>query len=241
MTRILFTAGLLLWAGGTLHAATLTFSDRSDWQNVVSGLSNFNGGNLAVGSALGNYTSAGLTTTELQIVGIVENTFGTYYELTQANPNSSQPWYEWNSGTIIRSADKATAQAVVYLRIVFAAPVSAFGFNFGVGGYSGIPGNVTVAAQGMNSVNLTTLQQPNWSFYGLASDTQTFSQVDIFINDWNRYVVLDDIATANYSPAPPPPPPPPTNDVPEPGTALQLLIGSGLILFARRRLGSASY
>ncbi len=237
MKRRLLAAGLLLWAGGILHGATLTFSDRSNWENVVVGLSNFNGGDLAVGTALGHYTSAGLTTTELQIIGIIDSSFGTYYEATQANPNSSQTWYEWNSGTIVRSADKTSSTSTVYLRVIFAAPVSAFGFNYGVGGYGGAPGSVTVAPQGMDAVNLTSLQQPTWAFFGVTSDTQTFSQVDIFINDLNRYVVIDDIATASFAA---PPPPPPGNEIPEPGTALQLLIGSGLIVFARRRLAPRS-
>lgn len=239
MNRSITTLGLLALAATTqLSALTLTFSDRATWLAQVSGVSNFDGGTQAVGTATPFNTSAGLYSTDLQtqIVGYNVNntTSGILYDLTRANGSAGQPWYSlWNSGTILRTGDK-TDNNTVYARILFSSPVNAFGFNYGAGGMSGAAGSVSIATQGLSSLAVTTLPG-TFAFYGVASDTQTFSYVDIFIQDTNRYVVLDDIARAIYTVSTPPP----TTDTPEAGTLLQLAIGTALVAFARRRYSKA--
>jgi hypothetical protein len=232
MNRNLLNIGMLaLAAASQASALTLTFDDRGNWTSQVTSLVNFDGGPQTVGTASPFNTFAGLAATDLQIIGF-NITSGTSYDLTRANANGTQPWFQWDSGTILRTGDK-TAGNTVFARLVFPNPVSAFGFNFGSSG--GGNSSVTIAASGLDPLNVTTLAGNNFAFWGVASDTQTFTTVDIFINDSNRYLVLDDIAQGTYNVAPPPPGP---EDVAEPGTILQLAMGGMLLALARRRFGS---
>lgn len=239
MYRKLLLSGLLLAAGALPAAAlTLTFDDRTQWDDAVDLLSNFDGGTQTAGTATGFNTSGGLIVTDLQIVGY-NITTGLSYELTRANANASQTWYDWGSGTIIRTADK-TATNTVYARIIFLNPVNAFGFDFGVGGSGGAPGSVTITAEGLAPVNVTSNQQPQFAFWGVASDSMVFSYVDIQINDVNRYVILDNIARALYTGSSEPPPGPTESETAEPGTLIHLLMGTGLVAFARRRFSRSA-
>jgi hypothetical protein len=119
----------------------------------------------------------------------------------------------------------------------FATPISAFGFNYGVGGCQtyfvgctpGAAASVTISPGGMTPININTSQGNTMAFWGVVSDTQTFTFADIYINDTNRYIVLDDIAMASYSVEPPP------AETAEPGTLLQIAMGAGLLALARRR------
>jgi hypothetical protein len=232
MHRNAITIGLLaLGAASQLSALTLTFTDRGTWASQVTSLTNFDGGTQAVGTSSGFYTSAGLALTDLQIVGYNVNG-GTSYDLQRANANGVQPWYNWNSGAIIRSGDKI-ASNTVFARITFTNPVSAFGFNFGAGGTGGAA-SVTVSAGGLAPVNVSTTPQPAFAFWGVASNSQTFTFADVYINDTGRYLVLDDIAHASYSAAAAP------EDVAEPGTLLQIALGGILLAMARRKFSFIS-
>jgi len=230
MKRSILTIGLLsLAAIGQMQAITLTYDDRAEWLAQVSNLSNFDGGTQTAGGFTNFNTSAGLITTDLQIVGFNVTT-GTGYDLTRVNANGSQTWYQWGSGTILRSADK-TASNTVYARITFPEAVSAFGFDFGAGGSSGVPGSVTIAPDGMTSITLNSLQQPAFAFFGVASDTQTFTFADIYINDTGRYLVLDNIAQGEYQTTPETP----MSETAEPATLVQLAMGGGLLALSRGR------
>jgi hypothetical protein len=230
MNRSLLLIGVLALAGASrASAATLTFDSRGNWTALVTSLINFDGGTQTVGQVTNFNTSAGLVLTDLQIVGYNVVTAGTSYDLQRANASGAQPWYQWNSGTIFRTGDK-TASNTVFARITFPNPVSAFGFNFGSGG--GANASVTIAASGLAPINVSTLANPNFAFWGVLSDTQTFTFADIYINDTGRYLVLDDIAQGAYSTTAPP------EEVAEPGTILQLLMGGLLLAFARRRFGT---
>jgi hypothetical protein len=225
MNRIGILAGVIFLIGGsTANAVTLSYTDRATWEAQVSSLFTFDSGTQAVGTATGFYTSAGLAIPELQIVGYNNAS----YDLTRVNASASQTWYQWGSGAMLRTADK-TASNTVFIRINFPTPVNAFGFNYGVGGSGGAPGNVTIAPQGLVSVDTVSSQQPAWKFYGVVSDTLTFSYVDIYANDTNRYLLLDDISKAVYSPQQVP-----TTETLEAGTWLQVMIG-GLLLYTGRR------
>ncbi len=236
MRRSTFALGLLtLAAAANLSAGTLVFTDRANWAAQVNILSNFSGTTITPGSYLSYSTPAGLVLTDLQmsLIGTSVNG-GTTYSLEQVNASAAQPWFDWGSGTILRSGDK-TANNTVKIQVNFTTPVNAFGLNFGGSGTD--PSHITIAPVGYTSVDVTTLGRPNWNFFGLASNTQTFSTVDIYINDTNKYLVLDDIARADFVETPPPPPPVETA---EPGTLLQLMMGSGLLAFARRRFSGSS-
>lgn len=229
---ILLCELLALAAGVPAAAATLTYSDRGTWASQVTGMTNFDSGTQTAGTVTTFNNAAGLAIADLQIVGYNVTT-GTSYDLARVNANASQTWYQWGSGAILRTGDK-TASNTVYARINFPTAVSAFGFNFGAGGSGGAPGSVTIQADGMSAVTVNTLQQPTFAFWGVTSDTRTFSFANVFINDTNRYLILDDIAKGSFAGEPPPPPPPPT-EVMEPGTLMQLLMGTGLLAFSRRK------
>jgi hypothetical protein len=235
MKRSLFVSGLLaLAASFSLHAITLTFTDRADWSAQVTNLTNFNGGSLNPGQSQNYGTSAGLIVTDLQIVGLSGAAANPWYDLVQVNAGPAQTYYDWGSGTIIRSSDKTLTNSVS-IRLNFTTPVSAFGFNYGAGG--GGDAALTIVTPGLTSTNTQALARPNFRFFGVASDTLTFSTVQIFLNTTDRYFVIDDIARGTYASTPPPPPPPPPVETVEPGTLLQLALGSGLMAIARQRLG----
>lgn len=217
-------AGLLAFlAVSPAGAATLTFTDRAYWTSQVNVLSNFDSGSQTVGTATPFNNATGLIITDLQIVGY-NITSGTSYDLQRVNASAAQAYYQWNSGSILRSADK-TATNSAFLRVSFLTPVNAFGLNLGAGGSSGAPASVSIIPQGLTAVPRTTIQQPTFAFFGVVSDTQNFSYVDIYINDTNRYLVIDDITTANYTPV---------AETAEPGTLVQLAAGTLLLLLGRR-------
>lgn len=230
----------------SLSAATVTYTDRSTWLSNVTLLSNYNGGAGAGSPGIGagvpgtvdTFGSGGIILTDLQINGFS----GVGNAVLRVTPDSNPsvgPWYQFGSGSFLRSLDK-TGATPTYLRVTFSAPVNSFGFNFAAGGshnggvtYGG-PGSMTLAPQGLSTTTVTTTGIPTWNFYGVTSDTQTFSYVDIIINDTNRWVALDDIARGNFSVSEPPP-----AETLEPGTLLQLGIGGLMLVVARRRFGWA--
>jgi hypothetical protein len=243
MNRSTILIGLLALAvAGPVAATTATFSNRADWLAQVSGVSNFDSGSQTVGTAatIGN---GGLFDVNLQINGYGVD-INDPLALMRANAGVGQNYYNWGTGAIIRTVDK-TASNSVFARISFAAPVSAFGFEYGLGGcpayfngcYPGAAGTLTFRLGGDAPFNVSTVQQSSTvpgslAFWGILSDTQTFSYIDVFVNDTNRYLVLDNIAQGSVAA---PPPPPPTSETAEPGTLLQLALGGGMLLLARRR------
>lgn len=228
-----------------VSAATTTYTDRSTWLSNVTLLSNYSGGAaVGPGGGIGAGTTGvtdiitspgGLILTDLQIEGF----YGANTEIGRVTPGPSTPWYQFGSGQFLRSQDKIGSN-LTYLRVNFTGPVNSYGFNYAAGGshnggltYGG-PGSMTIAPQGLSSSTVTTTGIPTWNFYGVTSDTQTFSYVDIVINDTGRWVAIDDIARGNFS-APEPPP----SETLEPGTLLQMGLGGVLLLLARRRYGWA--
>lgn len=234
MNRYKLTTGVLALAmASQASALTLTFNDRGNWTSQVTSLVNFDGGTQSAGGFTAYNTSAGLALTDLQIVGF-NITTGTSYELQKVNASAAQTWYQWGSGTILRTGDR-TASNTIFARLTFTNPVSAFGFNYGssAGGNS----SITVAAGGLAPANVTSAAGQNFAFWGVISNAQTFTTADIIINDAGRYLVLDDIARGNANLSSPSPPPPGPEEVAEPGTILQLAMGGLLLAFARRRFG----
>jgi hypothetical protein len=233
MNRHFLSLGLLvLAAAAPASATTLTYSDRSTWESQITSLSNFDMGTQTVGTVSTFNTAGGLALTDLQIVGY-NVTGSTGYDLQRVNASAGQPWYQWNSGTILRSGDK-TDSNTVYLHLAFSNPVSAFGFDLGAGG--GTPGSVSIAADGLDPITINTNNQPNFAFWGIVSDAQSFSFADLYINTSGHYLVLDNIAKGVFqAPAGPPP-----AETPEPGTLAHFGIGAGLVFFARRRFRSVS-
>ena len=230
---------LALTAASPAMAATLTFTDRIQWATLVSGLSNFDSGTQTIGTT-SNFGVGGLVFTNLQIQGIdivSVDPLNTIYSLTRVNASASQSYYNWNSGAVLRTDDQ-TPTNIVNARLTFPTPVNAFGFNYGVGGCQtyftgctpGAAASITISPNGLAPVNINTAQGNTMAFWGVLSDTQTFTFADIYINDTNRYIVLDDIAQGVYSPAPPP------AETAEPGTLLQIATGAALLALARRRL-----
>ncbi len=245
MNRTLLTAGLLaLAAASQSSAGTLTYTDRGAWTSQVTSLINFDSCGVPPNPSCpnGSFGLGGVYFTNMQVNG---------YSVLTANQNTmieifrttaSAPYFEWGAGgtgagTILYTNPKVTAPSTnpntIYARISFTSPVSAFGFNFGAGGGSGAPGSVTIAPNGLAPINVTTTQGPAFTFWGVTSNTQTFTFADIYINDANRFLVLDDIAQGSFSAAPPP------VETAEPGTLLQLAMGAVLLAIARRRFGSA--
>ena len=239
MNRAFLTAGLLAVAAASqVSALTLTFTDRGTWTSQITGLTNFDGGTQAAGTSL-SIANGGLFSTNLQINGYGIN-LSSPLNLIRANAGPSSTYYNWGTGTIITTQDK-TAGNTVFARISFASPVSAFGFNYGAGGcptyFAGCtPGSaasVTISPGGLASQNITTVANSPLNFWGVVSDSQTFTFADIFINTDTRYLVLDDIAQGSFN-APPPP-----SETAEPGTLLQIGLAAVLFAFARRKFSSA--
>lgn len=227
-------SGLLVLAATVpASALELTFNDRGSWEAIVTGLSNFDGGTQAVGTA--QTISGGVVFTNLQIDAF-ENSFSA---MIRANAGPGQNYNNWGTGTILRTVDR-TGTNNAYARITFPTPVSAFGFNFGVGGcptyfdgcYPGAASNVYIAPNGNVLSPVMTTATPTMAFYGVASDTQTFSYIDVYVTEINRYLVLDNIAQGAFNAEPPP------AETAEPGTLLQIAMGAGLLAAARRRFGA---
>lgn len=229
-------SGLLaLAAAGPVLASTLTFTSRGTWESSVTSLSNFDGGTQAAGTSTG-VANGGIFYTNLQINAYNTDTSHPM-SLIRANAGPSTGYYDWGTGTIIRTEEK-TAYTAPFARIVFPAPVSAFGFNYGVGGcptfYSGCSpgsiGSVTISPNGMTPINVTTAEGPVLAFLGVTSDTQTFSYADIFVADSTRYIVLDNVAQGSALVSPP------AEETPEPGSLLLFAAGFVLVGLARRRV-----
>ncbi|MBI2689527.1 MAG: hypothetical protein HYX27_24735 [Acidobacteria bacterium] len=226
---VLLIGALAMAAACPLAASTLTFSDRPTWLSQVTNLTNLSGGPEAAGGLTSYNNSAGLISTDLQIVGY-NITTGTVFDLQTVTANASQTWYQWGSGSIIRTGVKENNNTI-FARITFTNPVSAFGFNVGAGGNSGAPASVTISPAGLSPVTISTNQQPSFAFFGVTSNTQTFTFADIFINDTGRYLILDDVSTGTLNSGTPPP----VTETAEPGTLLQVAMGAALVATARRR------
>ena len=239
--KLLFFGVLGLAMASPASALTIPFDNRGNWESQVTSLVNFDGGSQTVGTS-SSVVNGGVFSTNLQINGYGVD-INSPMNLIRANAGPGETYYNWGSGTIIRTQDK-TPINTVFARISFSTPVSAFGFNFGVGGcqtyfngcFPGAAASVTIVPSGLSAVPIDTVEGTNFAFWGVVSDTQTFTFADIYINDVNRYIVLDNIAQGNFNAAPPPPGP---EEVAEPGTILQIAMGGLLLAFARRRFISS--
>lgn len=93
MQRILISLGALALIAATPAAAgTLTYSDRIQWNTLVSGLSNFDSGTQTIGTS-NNFGVGGLVFTNLQVQGVnivSIDPLNTIYSLTRANAGPAQ-------------------------------------------------------------------------------------------------------------------------------------------------------
>jgi len=238
----LAAAAFAVFAVTPLTAGTLTYSDRPSWLTdstsiITLDFSKFGSGNSG-GFTVGNNLVAGNQVFYNNLNGHFNNDFqvigsnGTGNVLRQAFASSSQGFWNWGTQAIVFS-DTSTATNSISMRINFRSgglptPVSAFGVSLGLGGGTGASGNITVTPQGLGAQTVTTLNQASGlTFFGVSSDTQTFSYFDITITDpASRYIVLDNLSSGTSTITTAPPPPPPPTETPDPATLL--CVGSGL-------------
>ncbi|MCX6608947.1 MAG: hypothetical protein NTV52_35885 [Acidobacteria bacterium] len=231
-----------------LTAGTLTYSTNSSWVADTTSVLTLNFANVAAGYTTGPSSSGlvvnsaiaigsvayynnlnGYVTSDFQIIGSI----GASNILGQANANASQSYWNWGTQAIVFSPT-STGPNSISMRVNFRSGgvptnVSAFAVNLGLGGGTGSSGTIAVTPQGMSAQTVTTLNQPGLTFFGVSSDTQTFSYFDITITDPSpsgRYIVLDNLSrgTSTITSAPPPPPPPTET----PDAATLLTVGTGL-------------
>ena len=235
-----------------LTAGTLTYTDRPSWLADSTSIINLdfstyragNSGGFTVGNAVTSgsqvfYNNAnGYFNNDFQVIG----SNGTANVLRQVNANGSQSFWNWNSGAILFT-DTSSVSNSVSMRINFLSgglptPVSAFGLSLALGGGTGNSGNITVTPQGLGAQTVTTLNQASGlAFFGVSSDTQTFSYFDITISDPSgRYIVLDNLSsgTSTITTAPPPPPPPPPTETPDAATLITVGTGLAYLGYLRR-------
>ncbi len=236
----LAAAAFAVFAVNPLIAGTLTYTDRPSWLADSTSIITLDFATYGAGNS-GGFTSGNSVTSGSQVFynnanGYFNNNFqitgtnGTSNVLRQVLANGSQSFWNWNTGAILFS-DSSTGSNVISMRINFRSgglptPVSAFGVGLGLGGGTGSSGNITVTPQGLGAQTVTTFNQAaGLTFFGVSSDTQTFSFFDITITDpASRYIILDNLSsgTSTITTAPPPPP------AETPDAATMLTVGTGL-------------
>jgi len=240
----LASAAFAVFAVTPLTAGTLTYTDRPTWLSDSTAIVNLDfstyragntgpgapftvGSNVTSGSQVFYNNATGYVTSDFQVIGNSNASFA----LRQAFASGSQSFWNWGTDAIVFSntTDSTTS---VSMRINFRSgnaptPVSAFGLSLGLGGGTGASGNITITPQGLGAQTVTTFNQASGlKFFGVSSDTQTFSYFDITITDPSgRYIVLDNLSSGSSTITTPPPPPPPS-EIPDPATLL--CVGSGL-------------
>ncbi len=238
----LAAAAFAVFAVTPLTAGTLTYTDRTTWladsTSVITldfstyGPGNSGaftvGSNLVAGSQVFYNNLNGYYNSDFQITG----SNGTGPVLRQAFANSSQSYWNWATNAIVFS-DTSSATNSISMRVNFRTggnptSVSAFGLSLGLGGNGGGSGNITVTPQGLGAQTVTTFNQASGlKFFGVSSDTQTFSYFDITITDpASRYIVLDNLSSGTSTITTAPPPPPPPTETPDAATLL--CVGTGL-------------
>lgn len=250
----LAAAALAVFAVTPLTAGTLTFTDRPSWladstsiitldfAKVAAGYTSGSSGGLVVNSAIAIGSQAfynnlnGYTNPDFQVIG----SNGTNNVLRQVFANSSQGYWNWNSQAIVFS-DISSGSNNISMRINFRSgglptPVSAFGLELGLGGGTGNSGNITVTPQGLGAQTVTTFNQAGGlKFFGVSSDTQTFSYFDITITDpAARYILLDNLSSGTSTITTAPPPPPPPTETPDAATLLTVGTGLAYLGYLRR-------
>jgi len=238
----LAAAAFAVFAVTPLTAGTLTYSDRPSWLADSTAIidldfSKFAPGN-SLGSTVGNNLVAGNQLFYNNLNGYFNNDFqvigysNASFALRQAFASGSQSFWNWGTQAIVFS-NTTDATTSVSMRINFRSggiptPVSAFGVSLGLGGGTGASGNITVTPPGLGAQTVTTFNQASGlKFFGVSSDTQTFSYFDITITDPSgRYIVLDNLSSGTSTITTAPPPPPPASEIPDPATLL--CVGSGL-------------
>ncbi len=249
----LAAAAFAVFAVTPLTAGTLTYSDRPSWladstSVITLDFSKFGSGNSG-GFTVGNNLVAGNQVFYNNLNGYFNNDFqvignnNASFVLRQAFANGSQSYWNWGTQAIVFS-DSTTASNNISMRINFRSgglptPVSAFGVSLGLGGGSGpgASGNITVTPQGLGAQTVTTFNQASGlAFFGVSSDTQTFSYFDLTITDPSgRYIVVDNLSSGTSTLTTAPPPPPPTET---PDAATLLCVGSGLAYLGYLRRNS---
>lgn len=152
------------------------------------------------------------------------------------NASASWPWYQWNSGAILRSGVNATSTAGMV--VTLSTPVTAFAVHMGINNDSGgtwVGSQMTVTVKnGATTLTLptstfTTSAHPDLTFLGIAATAGESFDTIIFSPAVN-YVFLDDVMMGSYNAA---------TELPEPGTGVLVLCGAALLFLAPLRRVSA--
>ena len=243
----LAAAAFAVFAVTPLTAGTLTYSDRPSWLADSTSIidldfSKFGAGNSG-GFTVGNNLLAGNQVFYNNLSGYYNNDFqvtgsnGSAFVLRQAfaAANGSQSYWNWGPSGVANAivfSDTSSGANSISMRVNFRTggnptSVSAFGLSLGLGGNGGGSGNITLTPQGLGAQTVTTFNQASGlKFFGVSSDTQTFSYFDITIIDpASRYIVLDNLSSGTSTITTAPPPPPPTET---PDAATLLCVGTGL-------------
>ena len=156
------------------------------------------------------------------------------YWMTVFNPSGLQPWYDWNTTSILRCDQDGSS-----LKVALETPATAFAAFMGINKLVGevyVSSTMRVEVRSVNTVvwgaeqaqnPLNTDPHPKLTFFGIVSTNpaQTFDSVTFTPVEVNT-AFLDDVMLGAYQEAPPPPPP-----VPEMGTGVLSLCG-GILLAA---------
>ena len=203
---------------GFAQAATVTYDDRAAWtSNVTDVVNRTFDGYTSPGGYADFSNSGGLTVAGVNFVG----KYGTSsYFLHVVEANGSQPWYEWNSGAVLRGDSSAIDRTLI---VTLPLSTFAFGMDLATGGINA--SDLTIRINGTTNYTVTTLNRPNLKFFGLTS-TEQITLVEILFPTTNIYPMLDNFATANVGGG---------GGTPEetPEVASLLLCATGLVWIAR--------
>jgi hypothetical protein len=215
-------------------SAIVTYTDLASWQQVSAQ----SGATIDFSSLAqnpGNYSAQVLALSAF--TGVTFSSPGDFVQVV--NPASYQPWYQWNSGAILRAYNDTGSGT---LKVDFATPITAFAALMGINSENPpgtwVASQMTITARSgsttltLPSPTYSTTAHPGLTFFGIVSTTpgQTFDSIT-FAPAVN-YAFLDDVRLGSFQAAVEPPP---TSDTPEPGTGLLALCGAALIVAGKLR------
>ncbi|MCX6638503.1 MAG: hypothetical protein NT090_25900 [Acidobacteria bacterium] len=219
----------VLPAGATLE----TYTTLTEWQAVATQA----GATIDFTSLAPNPGNVSAMYVTLVIGGV---TFTSPSDWVQVyNASSSQPYYDWGTGAILRS-NKDTLGA---LKAALATPVTAFAALMGInkenppGTY--ISSQMDVKVRSGDTVvweqTLVTSAHPTPTLFGIVSTNPLETFDSVTFTPTENYAFVDDVMLGAYQEPPPP------GDTPELGTGVLSLCG-GILLAAGgfRRRGKPS-
>ncbi|MBI1896809.1 MAG: hypothetical protein HYS04_09800, partial [Acidobacteria bacterium] len=141
------------------------------------------------GTSVNYNNSSGLLYNGIRFVGDLGP--GTYW-LAAVNAGTSQTWYNWGSGGILRDYDQDTATQK-RIRVTLPADVTAFGVDLMTGGTNALP--VTIRVTDIDGLVTTygrdTYARPTHAFFGVTSD-RAISVAEFWTTTTSTYVFMDD-------------------------------------------------